>query len=143
MLFEPATDGFFVQSEAGALVDGAWCCFYQPEAGPILWATGFPLATSGVWVSAEAHLRRPLFVVLLEGPLYDLPATLFWVTEAYHTLHEEEGLYIGADTPLVAWGFVPSASPPLEEQVVREVERRRGAGVVWWLHIVPNLQGAL
>lgn len=142
VLFEPATDGVFVQGEADALLDGAWCCFYQPVAGPPLWAENFPLATAGVWVSAEATLRRPLFVVLMEGSLYDLPSTFFAMTEGYDA-DVSEGDFVGSDSPLVSWGFVASEAPPLEDRVVREVERRRGGGVIWWLYVLPDLGGAL
>ena len=140
VVFEPGTEGVFVQD-----VDtpDAWMCFLQPAAGPILWAD-MPdnLIRAGVWVGPEVDVTRAVFVVFIEGPLYDLP-------DQFHVLPEGAaapsvaGLFVGTAATPAAWAYFGSEVPPLDEQVMREVESRRGAGVVWWLYVLPNLGGAL
>jgi hypothetical protein len=140
VVFEPGTEGVFVQD---ADAPDAWMCFTQPAAGPILWADmpDNPVR-AGVWVGPEVDATRAVFVVFLEGPLYGLP-------DQFHVLPEDAaapsvpGLFVGTGATPAAWAYTGSETPPLDEQVVREVEARRGAGVVWWLYVLPNLGGAL
>lgn len=141
VVFEPAQEGLFTQGEGtGGL---PWCCFVQPVGGPILWGY-LPGADArgGVWVSEEADATRAVFVVLLEGPLYDTAVTPYALPESY-TSPVADSDFAGAEAPFVAWGFLASEAPALDEQILREVEARRGAGVVWWLYVVPDLGGAL
>lgn len=139
VLFEPATEGVFVQAEG----EYAWTCFVQQAGSPPIFAempdNDIP---AGVWLGAEADVTRPVFVALLQGELSDLPDAWHVLTEGA-TSAAVQGDFVGDDAGPVAWGFVTSETPPLEEQVVREVEARRGGGVIWWLHVVPNLGGAL
>jgi len=141
VLFEPATEGLFVQAEAAALT--GWCGFVQPENGPLLWAVmpDNPVP-AGVWVSAEADVGRPVFVVFLESALYDLSDTAFALPEGYAGTAWS---YVGAEVVAATWpwSFAAAEAPPLVEQVLREVEDRRGGGVLWWLYVLPNLGGAL
>lgn len=141
VLFEPGTDGMFVQSaDAG---EDDWMCFYQRPDGPPLWAYMRDNATrAGVWISAEDDVTKAVFVVLLEGSLRTLPDGLNIEAETMG-VDPVVGDFIGGDTGPTAWGFIGSAVPSLEAQVVREVEARRGAGVAWRLYVVPNLRGAL
>lgn len=139
VLFEPATEGVFVQAEWSQ----EWMCFYQPVDGPILWAEMPDNAIpAGAWVGPEADVTRPVFVVYVQGPLYELDPDITLYNE-HDSVAGLEGAFAGADTGPVAWSFVGSEEPPLVEQVLREVEARRGAGVLWWMVVVPDLGGAL
>lgn len=136
---EPATEGLFVQEDGGSF---PWSCFVQKDGDPPLWAdmpdNDIP---AGVWLSLDEDVSRPVFVVLIEGPVYDLDDQLFALPEVA-TAPDVDGLFVGADSPLVSWSYVSSEALPLVDRVVRDVEARRGAGVVWWLLVVPNLRGA-
>lgn len=141
VLFEPATEGVFVQDDE--LTSPPWMCFVQPLDGPLLWAEmpDNPIR-AGVWIGPEADVTRPVFVVFIAGPLYELDPDVTVYNE-HDSVAGLEGAFAGADTGPVAWSFPGSEEPPLEEQVLREVEARRGAGVLWWMLIVPDLGGAL
>lgn len=138
--FEPATEGVFVQSEA---TQDAWCAFVQAAERPPLWAV-YPgnLIPAGAWVGPEADVTRPVFVVLIEGALYDLPDQPFALPEGA-TAPEVDAQFVGKGSTPLSWGFASSEVPPLVERLVREVEARRGAGVVWWLSVLPDLRGAM
>lgn len=141
VVFEPAMEGFFIQSETDVEAGtAAWSCFVQSEEGALLWAEmpDNPVR-AGVWVSDEP-VTQPLFVVLVDGAAMGADDTCFALPEG--SVVQSAYDYWGAEGAPFG-GYVSSADVPLLDSVVREVELRRAAGVLWWLHVVPNLRGAL
>lgn len=144
VVFEPATEGFFVQAEELAADPDAWLCFAQPEGGPLLFAV-MPdnNVRAGVWVPPEEEVTRPVFVVLLDGALDGFDGVWTVLSEDATAPATAED-FVGEEPPPTGWdaGFLASEELSLEALVLREAESRRGGGVVWWLHIVSNLGGA-
>jgi hypothetical protein len=143
---EPAVDGIYY-APADPNSGCPWTAFWQSTSRR-LWAD-YPESVNRTvgarWVAANAV---PEFWIGIVGGNNEQIMYFVPVVIAQDPAHDADLDFFGAVPPSGAWfasdaRFLASADGAMAEQIITDVESRRGAGVRWMLFIDPLLGSAL